>query len=179
MSEVRRSEFSDLGLTSNLNRQTSVLRSMISLGRKDFPSPRGELADALDDALHRFVEKAGQIVELRSRVFPLVDEIRVNLDGAIIDFSLPPVAEAEGKTSQAFETSLVTISGRRISAGGVPLNLRMEMRDVTFDKGSAVDGDAVLILRRAGEGQLVLSASQLQLEEAFARIVGAKARLYG
>src|SRR5947209_6051438 len=152
---------------------------MISLGRKDFPSPRGDLADALDDALHRFVEKPGQIVELRSRVFPLVDEVRVNLNGAIVDFSAPPVAEAEGETSLAFETSLVTVNGRKISAGGVPLNLRMEMHDVVFDKGSDANGDAVLVLRRAHDGQLVLSASQLQLEEAFARIIGAKARLYG
>ncbi len=152
---------------------------MISLGRKDFPSPRGDLADALDDALHRFVEKPGQIVELRSRVFPLVDEIRVNLDGAIIDFSAPPLAAAEGETSLAFETTLVTISGRKISAGGVPVDLRMEMHDVAFDKGSDANGEAVLVLRRTREGQLVVSASQLQLEEAFGRIVGAKARLYG
>lgn len=152
---------------------------MLSLARKDFPSPRGDLAEALDDALHRFVEKPGPIVELRSRVFPLVDEIRVNLDGAIIDSSAPPLAEAEGETSLAFETSLVSVNGRKISAGGVPLDLRMEMHDVVFDKGSGANGDAVLVLRRAREGQLVLSASQLQLEEAFARIIGAKARLYG
>lgn len=152
---------------------------MISLGRKDFPSPRGDLAEALDDALHQFVEKPGQIVELRSRVFPLVDEVRVNLDGAMIDFSAPPIAEAEGETSLAFETSLVTMNGRRISAGGVPVDLRMEMHDVAFDKGFAANGDAVLVLRRAREGQVVVSASQLQLEEAFGRLVGAKARLYG
>ncbi len=152
---------------------------MISLGRKDFPSPRGDLADALDDALHRFFEKPGQIVDLRSRVFPLVDEVRVNLDGAILDFSDPPLAKAEGETSLAFDTSLVTISGRKISAGGVPLDLRMEMRDVVFGKGFSANGDAVLVLRRAREGQLVLSGSQLQLEEAFVRMIGAKARLYG
>src|SRR5205823_1626269 len=109
---------------------------MISLGRKDFPSPRGDLAEALDDALHRFVEKPGQIVDLRSRVFPLVDEIRVNLDGAIVDSSPPPLAKAEGGTSLAFETSVVTVNGRRIYVHGVPLDLRMEMRDVVFDKGS-------------------------------------------
>jgi hypothetical protein len=152
---------------------------MISLGRKDFPSPRGELAEALDNALHRFVEKPGQIVNLRSRVFPLVDEMRINLDGAMVDSSPPPLAKTEGETSLAFESSLVTINGRKISAGGVPLDLRTEMHDVVFDKGFDANGDAVLILRRAREGQLVLSASQLQIEEAFVRIVGAKARLYG
>ena len=152
---------------------------MISLGRKDFPSPRGELAEALDDALHRFVEKPGPIVDLRSRVFPLVDEIRINLDGAIVDSSPPPVAEAEDQTQPAFETSLVTINGRRIYVRGVPVDLRSEMRDVSFNKGSDANGDAVLVLRRVRDGHLVISAVQLELEQAIIRIAGAKARLYG
>ena len=152
---------------------------MISLGRKDFPSPRGELAEALDDALHRFVEKPGTIVDLRSRVFPLVDEIRVNLDGAIVDSSPPPLDEAQGETQPAFETSLVTINGRRIYVRGVPIDLRSQMRDVNFDKGSDANGEAVLVLRRVRDGQIVVSAVQLELEQAIIRIAGAKARLYG
>jgi hypothetical protein len=151
---------------------------MISLRRKDFPSPRGELAEALDDALHRFVEKPGQIVDLRSRVFPYVDELAINLDNAILDSSAPPLAKADGETALAFEAAVVRVSGRKVSISGVPLDLRMEMRDVIFDKGFDANADSVLILRRAREGQLVISASQLELEQAFARIVGAKARLY-
>jgi hypothetical protein len=152
---------------------------MISLGRKDFPAPRRDLAEALDDALHRFVEKPGPIVDLRSRVFPLIDEIRINLDGAIVDSPTPSLAKPEGETALAFETSLVNVNGRHISVHGVPLNLRMEMHDVAFDKGFDANSDAVLILRRAREGHLMISAAQLELEEAIVRIVGAKARLYG
>ena len=151
---------------------------MISLGRKDFPSPHAELAEALDDALHRFVEKPGQIVELRSRVFPYVDEVAINLDSAMID-SAPPPAKAEGETALAFEAAVVTVSGRKASVRGVPLDLRMEIRDVVFDKGFDVNGDAVLILRNAREGQLVISASQLELEAAIIRLGGEKARLWG
>ena len=152
---------------------------MLSLGRKDFPSPKGELAEALDDALHRFIEKPGPIVELRSRVFPYVDEIAINLDSAMIDSSRSPLAEAEGETFLAFEAAMVNITGRQISISGVPFNLRMEMRDVVFDRGFDANGDAVLILRRAREGHLMVSAAQLELEQAFIRIIGAKARLYG
>jgi len=151
---------------------------MIPLGRKDFPSPRDDLAQALDQAFHRFVQKTGQIVDLRSRVFPLVDEIRVNLDGAKLDFP-PPPAKAEGETQRAFETAVVNVTGRNISVRGVPLDLRMEMHDVIFDKGADASGEALLILHQAREGQLVLSAAQLDLEEAVARIAGERARLYG
>ncbi|HWY51644.1 MAG TPA: hypothetical protein VNW72_09190 [Chthoniobacterales bacterium] len=152
---------------------------MISLSRKDFPSPREDLAQALDAALHRFVQKTGRIVDLRSRVFPLVDEIRINLDRAKFDSAPPPLAKTEGDTALAFETAVVTMSGRNISVRGVPLDLRMEMRDVVFHKGTDANGDAVMLIHRAREGQLVLSAAQLDLEEAIGRLGGEKARLWG
>jgi hypothetical protein len=152
---------------------------MMSLGRKDFPSPKGDLAEALDDALHRFVEKPGPIVDIRSRVFPYVDEVVINLDKAMLDSSPPPLAEPKGDTALAFEAALVTVSGRKVSVRGVPLDLRMQMRDAVFEKGFDANGDAGLILGKTREGQLVISAAQLQLEQAFIRLVGAKARLYG
>src|SRR5882724_4395158 len=142
---------------------------MIPLFRKDFPSLKGDLAQALDAALHRFVQKSGPIVDLRSRVFPLVDELRINLDGA----------KVEGETALAFETPAVNVRGRNISVRGLPLNLRMEMRDVVFHKGVDANGDAVLVIHRAREGQLVISAAQLNLEEAIGRLGREKARLWG
>ena len=152
---------------------------MIPLFRKLFPSHKVDLVEALDETLHRFVEKPGPIVDLRSRVFPYVDEIAVNLDGGIVDLSSPALAKAEGETGRAFETHLVNVTGRRVSVGGVPLDLKLEMRDSIFDWGYDAQGDAVLILNKVRDGQLVISAVVLQLEEAIARIVGAKARLYG
>ena len=152
---------------------------MIPLFRKDFPSLKGDLAQALDAALHRFVQKSGPIVDLRSRVFPLVDELRINLDGAKFDSPAPPPAKVEGETALAFETPAVNVRGRNISVRGLPLNLRMEMRDVVFHKGTDATGDAVLVIHRAREGQLVISAAQLNLEEAIGRLGGEKARLWG
>src|SRR5438132_5808288 len=152
---------------------------MLSLFRKDLPSARGDLAQALDAALHRFVQKCGPIVDLRSRVFPLVDELRINLDGAKFDFPAPPLAKVEGETTLAFETSAVNVRGRNISVRGMPLNLRMEMRDVVFHKGADANGDAVLVIHRARERQSVISAAQLNVEEAIGRLGGEKARLWG
>lgn len=152
---------------------------MIPLFRKLFPSHKADLTEALDEALHRFIEKPGTIVDLRARVFPYVDLIAINLDGGIVDPSPPPMAPAEGETGRAFECAKIEVSGKRISVGGVPLDLRMAMRDVICDWGYDTNAEAVLILRSAREGQLVISAAQLLLEESVKRIVGDKARSYG
>src|SRR5207244_11374117 len=130
--------------------------SMLNLGRKDFPSPKDDLAQALDAALHRFVQKSGRIVDLRSRVFPLVDEIRINLDGAKFDFRTLPFTNPEGETKPAFEAALVTVSGRHISVYGVAIDLRMETRDVVFHKGADAQGDAVLVEQKSRAGKLGL-----------------------
>jgi len=152
---------------------------MIPLFRKLFPSHKADLTEALDEAMHRFVEKPGTIVDLRSRVFPYVDLIAINLDGAIVDSSPPRLAQAEGETGRAFECANVSVTGRRLSLDGVPLDLRLEMRDVICDWGYDANAYAVLILREAREGHFSISAAQLELEEAIIRIAGAKARLYG
>jgi hypothetical protein len=152
---------------------------MIPLFRKLFPSHKADLTEALDEAMHRFVEKPGTIVDLRSRVFPYVDLIAINLDGGIVDSSPPALAQAEGETGRAFECANIELSGKRISLGGVPLDLRLEMRDVICDWGYDANAEAVLILRNAREGQLVISAVVLQLEQAIIRIAGERARLYG
>lgn len=152
---------------------------MFPLFRKLFPSHKADLIEALDEALHRFFEKPGPIVDLRSRVFPYVDEIAINLDGAIIDLSAPPFAQAEGETGRAFETNIVNVTGRRISVGGIPLDLRMEMRESIWDWGYDANAQAVLILHSAREGQVVISAAQLEIEQAIARLVREKARLWG
>src|SRR5437016_13219808 len=109
---------------------------MIPLGRKDVPSPKNDLAQALDAALHRFVQKSGRIVDLRSRVFPLVDELRINLDGAKFDSPTPPLAKVEGESKPASEAALVTASGCHVSVHGVAIHLRMEPRAVVFQNGS-------------------------------------------
>jgi hypothetical protein len=65
---------------------------MIPLFRKLFPSHKADLIEALDEALHRFFEKPGTIVDLRSRVFPYVDLIAINLDGGIVDSAFPSIS---------------------------------------------------------------------------------------
>jgi hypothetical protein len=152
---------------------------MIRFFRKDFPSSKNELAQALDEALHRLVHKDGSIVNVRSRVFPYLDEIAINFDGARFD-SLPPVsAPAVEPTKPAFEAAVVTLSAQKISIRGVPLDLRMEARDVVLHKGADANGEGMLLVQEVRDGQLKVSVRQLELEKAIAQIGGREAGRHG
>lgn len=152
---------------------------MIPLGRTEFPASKDELTVALNEALRRFVSKSGAIVDVRSRVFPYIDEIAINIDGAKLDSIPAPPLPVVGETKPAFEAGLVSLSARNISVHGVPLDARMELRDVLFDKGLNERGEVTLLLKSARDGQLVVSAAQLQLEEAILKVGGAEARQNG
>src|ERR1700736_6703358 len=152
---------------------------MLPLHRKQFPSSKDELAQALNEGLRRFAPKSNPLVDVRSRVFPYIDEIAVNLDREQFDLVPSAASPVVGETKPALEAAVVTLSARNISVRGVRMDLRLEARDVVFHKGEDANGDAVLIVQKARDGHIVISAAQLNLEEAMARIGGAEARRHG
>jgi hypothetical protein len=152
---------------------------MLSLFRKNFPSSKDELAQALNEALRRLAPKSNPLCDVRSRVFPYIDEIAINLDREQFDSLPPATSRAVGETKPAFEAAVVTLSARNISVHGVPIDLRMEAYDVVFHKGEDANGEAVLLVHKARDGHIVISASQLNLEEAMAQIGGGEARRHG
>ena len=152
---------------------------MLPLHRKQFPSSKEELAQALNEALRRLAPRSNPLCDVRSRVFLYLDEIAINLDREQFD-SLPPAASTVvGETKPAFEAAVVTLSARNISVHGVPIDLRMEAYDVVFHKGEDANGDAVLVVQKARDGHIVISAAQLALEEAMTQIGGREARRHG
>jgi len=149
---------------------------MIPLYRKQFPASKADLARALDEAAHRLASKDGQIVDLRSRVFPYIDEIVVNLDGAQFDSPPSVIPKPMGATVLAFEAAATTISARDISVRGVPLSVRLEAHDLVFHKGQDENGDAFLLVHKLRDGTLSISASQLDLENAIEKIARQEGR---
>ncbi|HET9417803.1 MAG TPA: hypothetical protein VFO30_00545, partial [Chthoniobacterales bacterium] len=152
---------------------------MFPLQRRSLPASKDELANAVEEGLRRFVHKTGPIVDVRSRVFPYIDEIVINLDGAKID-ALPPRSQGiAGGTKPAFEVAAVNLTARNIGVRGVPLNLQFEARGVCLDQAFDARGEIVLLPRRIDDGEISFSAAQLDVEEAIARILATEARAQG
>lgn len=152
---------------------------MFPLHSRDFPGSKDEFAQALEAGLRRYARKDGPIVSVSSRVFPYFDQIAINLDDAKLDTRLPTPVQASGETKHACEAAFVTASARNVLVQGVPVSLRMEVRDVVFHRGEDEDGNALLIVHKAREGHIVVSAAQLDLENMIAETARAQAARNG
>ncbi len=152
---------------------------MIPLHRTQFPNSKAELAEAMDEALRRYVRKTGPLVTIHARVFPYLDEININFDGAELDGSLPSLAKPVGETKPACEAAAVTISGRHISLRGAPLNLQLSARDLVFDQGRDDQGQALLLVKSIRTGHFVLSVAQMDLEKAIREMAVREAARHG
>lgn len=163
----------------DVGHRTLNVRRMFALGLKDFPQSVADFERAIDESLRRYARKEGPIVTVSSRVFPYFDDISINLDGAHFDSRIPRPSPTAGETKHACEAAIVTLSARNVPVQGAPINLRMEVRDVVFHKGQDENGDALLIVQRARDGHIVISAAQLDIENAIAETVRVEAAKNG
>lgn len=152
---------------------------MFPLHRQSLPASKDELAAALEEALRGFVQKTGPIVDVRSRVWPYIDEVLLNLDGANFNAPFPAPATSCDASQHAFEIELVRVSARNARAYGLRFDLQGEARGVFLDRATDERGMLNLILRSAREGELTVSFAQLDLEEAVTRIASDQARQRG
>ncbi len=133
----------------------------------------------MDQALRTYVAKDEPVVAISSRVFPYLDEIAINFDGAELDTRLPTPPKPVGETKQACEAAVLAVSARKVSVQGAPINLNLEARDVVFHEGRGENGDVLLLVHKLRSGHVVISATQLDLENAIAKIAEREARKNG
>lgn len=152
---------------------------MIPLHRTQFPNSKAELAEALEESLRRYVEKTGRLVTISARVFPYLDEIVVDLDGAEIGSNLPPLPRLVGETKQACEAADVRIGGRHVTIRGASLNLELSASDLVFHQGRDDKGEAVFLINSIRTGHFTLSVAQLDLENAIGKMAEREAAKQG
>ena len=152
---------------------------MIPLQRKKFPDSKADLAEALNAAFRPYVKKEGAIVSVSARVFPYLDGIEINLDGATLDSAPPPPPKPVGETKPACEAALLTISARKVRIEGAPVDLQLEARDIVFHEGHDANGDVLLLVHGLRTGNVLVSAAQLDMEKAIAEIAQREAKKQG
>jgi hypothetical protein len=152
---------------------------VIPLRRHDLRTSQNELARAIEAELRRFVRKTGTIVDVRSRVFPYIDEIVIDLDGAEIERPIEPRPVIRGPIKPAFEVARIHVNARNVRFRGTPFDLRLDAGGAFLAQASDANGEIVLLPRRIGDGEICLSAAQIDLERAIASLITERARPHG
>jgi hypothetical protein len=133
----------------------------------------------MEEGLRHYVHKTGTLVTVSARVFPYLDEIAINLDGAKLDSKAPAPPEVVGETKLSCEAALVTVSGRHLAIKKAPLNLQLSASDVVFHQGRDGNGEALLLVNSLRNGHFKASIAQLELENAIREMAQAEAAKHG
>ena len=133
----------------------------------------------MDESLRHYAHKSDPIVTINSRVFPYLDEIVINFDGAELDPRPPVFPEPVGETKLACEAALVKVSGRNVTIRNAPLNVQLSASDVAFHQGRDANGETLLLVKNIRTGHLKVSAAQLDLEDAIRQMAEHEAAKHG
>lgn len=103
---------------------------------------------------------------MEDKTYPQLAAIRISLDGANV--SARPPAElptAPEKVAPAFEVETFELNGRPLLVGGAPVDLTCSARDLRIGQSTGKDGNLLLILQRAAEGNVEVAIAIADLEK--------------
>ena len=133
----------------------------------------------MEEGLRHYVHKTGTLVTVSARVFPYLDEIAINLDGARFVSKFPAAPKVVGETKLSCEAALVTVSGRRVAIEKAPLNLQLIASDVVFHQGRDENGEALLLVESLRNGHFKASVAQLDLENTIRAVAQSEGSKHG
>jgi hypothetical protein len=152
---------------------------MFPLYQKELPASGDDLAAALEASLRRLVVASGRIVSIVENAYPDLAEIAINLDDAQLKVNAPRPSLAADDSATAISVDRLTLTGRQLSVGGASLGLDLNAQHIVLRQGRDKNGDVLLLLHRATDGQLALSIQEKDLEAMIGEIAKTGARKQG
>jgi hypothetical protein len=137
---------------------------MFLLPRNQIPQTPEELAQAIEDGVRAFASRPQKMVAVRGGDASALDSIAVDLSGATIDHHhRPPPLDREG-ASPAMLVRHVYITGEPIKLLESDFSFQFEASNVEVYQKPQPDGNLLLILRRAQDGNVRFEISRAAIE---------------
>jgi hypothetical protein len=152
---------------------------MVPLRTAAFPSSATELARLLNESIRLVFITKSDPVTVRAVSYPHLDALLISLDGAQLRADPPPPPVIAGKTSSALEIDEFTLRGSPISVGQAAVNLSLSARRVQLGQGKDPNGQIVLALERAADGNIEISLGKSDLEALITEIAKSQAGKQG
>jgi hypothetical protein len=137
---------------------------MFPLAGKIFPPDAEALRATLEDSLRRIVTPVGPMVTLEEKSYPELAAIRVSLDGANAGERPPARPAAVGTVEPALQIAHFEISARPILVQQAKVELSCIARDVQLGQARDKEGNVLLLLQGAAEGNVTVAVALADLE---------------
>src|SRR5207237_4779016 len=129
-------------------------RKMFLLPRADVPEAQDALAQAIEEALRKFVSRPDKMVVVRGADASALDSIAVDLSGATIDHHHRPPPLDPGEAVPAMVVRHIYISGEPINILGGDFSFQFEASNVELYQKIQPEGNLLLIMHRAQDGNI-------------------------
>ena len=133
----------------------------------------------LDQSLRQIVDTQSDIVAVVEEVFPELQELRINLDGARLRADAPRPSAISGETIQAFRVENFALSAKGFRVEEIPLDLWMQADNVQLHQARDRDGKLVLVFHTAHSGSINFSVGKMDLERLILVIAKREAEKHG
>ena len=152
---------------------------MLPLFTRSLPTTASELERLLNESIERLFTRVEKAVSVRDKGYPQLAGITINLDRAQLRPDPPRPPSGLGKSSRGVSVDAFQLSGDNISAGPAALSLRLKASSVELAQAKDARGEVVLLLQRAAEGQIEVSADKRAIENAIATVAAQEAGKHG
>lgn len=152
---------------------------MFPLNTKTFPGSAAELAEQLNGSLRDLFRVDHDSVVLRDKAYPHLESLTVNLDGAEVAGPPPPIPATSGSPEPALVLDAFRVTASPLSIGPASFEFNLDAQRVELHKAPDRDGNVLLLLHNAADGQVDISVGVAQLEALIAQVARTEAAKNG
>lgn len=138
---------------------------MFPLQTKSLPENSAKLREALEESLTGLVNSSGRpMVTVEDKNYPVLEAIRISLDGAATGDRLPARPTPAGPVEPALQTANLEIIGRPIRVQKAAVDFEFRAREVKIGQARDISGNLILLLQDAAHGTVQVAISVPDLE---------------
>lgn len=156
-----------------------VATPVFPLFSKTPPNSADELRDQITASLARAFDLKRGAVQIVAPDFPRIEKLAISLDGATLQAHPPRANFAAKDQRREIDVKRLTMSGNDLNLRGASADVNLSAANVKFTEATNVEGEIVLLFRKAESGQIKVDAAKSSIEALIEMVAREQAGAHG